>query len=849
VKHRFADVAVELPLEGSFVYSIPDCLDVAVGSRVLVPFARRRVTGYVIAVHASFDTVKGVEGLKKTSLKAIIDTLDPAPLFGAKRLKFYRWLSSYYFAPLGTVLSLIHPPDASLKSYRYVAITDKGKDVLEAPEKYVGSKGDLEVLVAAQKSVRLTTVERKFAKGKGRLPVNSIVARLSKAGLLSVEVKLKSGVATKVESFVELAASTETSASNRQEIESGLSRAPSQARIISYLGEHGRSPVAALRAGHGGIDGAIKSLEKKGLVTVSKERVYRDPSKGIRPKAAAHTPNSEQANAIGRIVDSISSGGFSSFLLYGVTGSGKTLVYLKALEKVVESGGRAIFLVPETALAQWPVAYLAEKFPRRVAVVHSALSAGERLDEWQRIVDGEADIVVGARSALFAPVKNLKLIIVDEEHEGAYKQEEGVKYHGRDSALMLAKTLGVTVVLGSATPSVETFYNAGAGLRDEPSDKQGDKKEKRETKTASRAKIELLTLRKRATGAKLPGTEIVDMRGKKGLVLSAPLATGLKQVVGEGHQVILLLNRRGFSSSILCRDCGRTFECLNCSVTLTLHKRRRALVCHYCDFTIPAPKKCPDCFSEELVEPGMGTERLEEEVRALLPEARVARMDRDTTRAKGATAKIIEAMESREADVLVGTQMVSKGHHFPGTTLVGIVAGDTSLTLPDFRASERTFQLVTQAAGRAGRGEVDGRVVIQTLNPDHYAFLSAAEHDYDAFYAEEIVLREEVGYPPFMRLCSVRVEAIDEARAESAAKLMGSVANATREARDGTVEVLGPIPAFLARAHGRYRWQLLLKAASASALHSCTRGLKSTFEFRVEKGVTLTVDVDPITIL
>ncbi|MBE9529447.1 MAG: primosomal protein N', partial [Proteobacteria bacterium] len=366
---------------------------------------------------------------------------------------------------------------------------------------------------------------------------------------------------------------------------------------------------------------------------------------------------------------------------------------------------------------------------------------------------------------------------------------------------------------------------------------------------ASRSKIEMLTLSKRATGAKLPGTEIIDMRGKKGVVLSAPLATGLKTVVGEGHQAILLLNRRGFSSSIICRDCGRTFECLNCSVTLTLHKRRRALVCHYCDFTIAAPKKCPDCFSEELVEPGMGTERLEEEVRTLLPEARVARMDRDTTRAKGATAKIIEAMESREADVLVGTQMVSKGHHFPGTTLVGIVAGDTSLTLPDFRASERTFQLVTQAAGRAGRGEVEGHVVIQTLNPDHYAFLTAAEHDYDAFYTSEIALREEVGYPPFMRLCSVRVEATDAARAERAATLLGSVANATREAKGGFVEVLGPVPAFLARVHGRYRWQLLLKAETAPALHASVRGLKSAFESSVEKGVTLTIDIDPITIL
>ncbi len=468
--------------------------------------------------------------------------------------------------------------------------------------------------------------------------------------------------------------------------------------------------------------------------------------------------------------------------------------------------------------------------------------AGERVDEWQRIVDGEADIVVGARSALFAPVKNLKLIIVDEEHEAAYKQEEGVRYHGRDSALMLAKTLGIAVVLGSATPSVETFYNAGAGG-------EGKKRKGSDIEAKSRSRIELLTLKHRATGALLPGTDIIDMRGKKGTVLSAPLAEGLKRVVGEGHQAILLLNRRGFSSSMICRDCGRTFECLNCTVTLTLHKRRRALVCHYCDFTVPVPEKCPDCFSEELVEPGMGTEKLEEEVRALLPEARVARMDRDTTRAKGATAKIIEAMESREADVLVGTQMVSKGHHFPGTTLVGIVAGDTSLTLPDFRASERTFQLVTQAAGRAGRGTVEGSVVSQTLNPDHYAFITASAHDYDAFYAEEIELRAEAGYPPFMRLCSIRVEAVGEAHAARAATLIGSTALSTKEAKAGTVEVLGPVPAFTARVKGRYRWQLLLKAVEVSVLHSSLRRIKAAFEASAPKGVTLTIDVDPITIL
>ena len=383
MKNRFADVAVELPLDTVFVYSIPENLDIAVGARVLVPFARRSVTGYVVGLRPSLEKI---EGLKESSVKSILDSLDPVPLFGAKRLKFYRWLSAYYFAPLGLVLSLIHPPDASLKSFRFISITDKGSSLLETPEKYNGNAGDLEVLnaVAASKSegLKLVTIERRFSgKGSSKLPVHSIVLRLVKAGLVVETVKLKSGVATKVESFVELVAL-------EQSPEFG--RSPLQKSVYSYLEQHGRTASSLLRREFGAVNGVIKALLKKGLVAVTKKRVYRDPTSGIRLKAADHEPNPEQAVAIERIAEGLDSGLFSPFLLYGVTGSGKTLVYLKALEKVVAAKGRALFLVPETALAQWPVAYLAEKFPGRVAVVHSALSAGERLDEWHRIVNGEA---------------------------------------------------------------------------------------------------------------------------------------------------------------------------------------------------------------------------------------------------------------------------------------------------------------------------------------------------------------------------------------------------------------------------------------------------------------------------
>jgi primosomal protein N' (replication factor Y) len=326
-------------------------------------------------------------------------------------------------------------------------------------------------------------------------------------------------------------------------------------------------------------------------------------------------------------------------------------------------------------------------------MAHSGLSPGERLDEWSRILKGEADIVVGARSALFSPVKDLSLIIVDEEHDTSYKQEEGVRYNGRDAALMLGKFLDITVVLGSATPSIETFYNTREG------------------------KLTPLYLKNRVADTTLPKTELTDMRGKKAEVISERLKTMLAGNLKNGHQALLFLNRRGFSNSIICRDCGFSFTCLNCSVTLTLHKRRQALICHYCDFSIKLPDDCPECSSLNLIDPGAGTEKVEEEVKRLLDGVRVVRMDRDTTTGKGAAKRIIDAVEAKEADVLVGTQMVSKGHHFPGIALVGIISGDTSLNIPDFRSAERTFQLVTQAAGRAGRGDVEGTVVIQTLNP------------------------------------------------------------------------------------------------------------------------------------
>jgi primosomal protein N' (replication factor Y) len=420
-------------------------------------------------------------------------------------------------------------------------------------------------------------------------------------------------------------------------------------------------------------------------------------------------------------------------------------------------------------------------------------------------------------------LKGLGLIVVDEEHETSYKQEEGVRYNARDAALMLGKSLGITVVLGSATPSVETFYNTKLG------------------------KITPLYLRKRVRGLKLPPIEIFDMKGEKGKVISESLKHLIAESLKEGHQVLLFLNRRGFSSFLACRDCGHIPECLNCSVTLTMHKGTRVLKCHYCDLKVALPDKCPGCGGYNLVDPGIGTEKAEEEIRRDFPSSRVGRMDRDTTRKKGSSRRIIDAFEEGLIDILVGTQMVSKGHHFPGIALVGVLSGDTSLNIPDFRSSERTFQLIAQAGGRAGRGHAPSKVLIQTLNPGHFCFKKAADHDYEGFFAEELETRREADYPPFVRLCCMRVEGAKEEGVVRAAGALREIADRRLKRVKGGISILGPAPALLKKLKGRYRWQLLIKGRDPKTLNGFLRELKKGFHERRFKAVSLTIDMDPMT--
>lgn len=798
MKKAFAEIAVELPLESTFTYAVPEELgkDAAIGKRALVPFGKRLVTGYIVGFNSS-------PPADVKEIKPISDILDPAPIFDEARLKFFKWMSSYYFSPLGEVLSLIHPGSLNLKSSRiFRAACGRPHRALKPLES--------DVFDAAKKGVSLSALKKRLKDA----PILGTIERLKREGLLTEEADLKGGATKRTERFIGLVTGIEKPV---------FKNSPIQERVYEYLMKiNGEISVSALCDEIGEARDAIKRLEEKGIVCAEERQVMRDPFSEMAPKEAPFEPNREQQAAIDEIKAALSSGGYSPFLLYGVTGSGKTLVYLKALEEAVRLGKKAIILAPEIALTPWPAAYLRALFPGRVALSHSGLSEGERVDEWTRVLNGEADIVVGARSALFSPVKDLGLIIVDEEHETSYKQEDGVRYNARDAALMLAKHLGITVVLGSATPSIESFHNARTG------------------------KLKPLVIENRVDERPLPTMEILDMKGSKE-VLSERLTGLLKETVDSGKQALLFLNRRGFSSSLLCRDCGHRFACLNCSVTLTLHKGKKKLLCHYCDLSLPAPDLCPECSGVNLITPGAGTERVEEEVARIAPEARVGRMDRDTASGKGAARRIIEDVEARRLDVLIGTQMASKGHHFPGVTLVGVVSGDTSLNIPDFRSSERTFQLITQAAGRAGRGEDPGHVVIQTLNPAHYCYASIMSHDYGSFFEKEIETREELFYPPFSRLCTLRLDGAMEAEVLKSASALKSAADKIIRIKKYEIFALGPAPALVQKVKNRHRWQILLKAKEIKALHTLVSALKAHFNSQ-KSNVNLSIDMDPATV-
>ena len=611
------------------------------------------------------------------------------------------------------------------------------------------------------------------------------------------------------------------------------SKAPKQSEILQYLVDHDQDLITTeLAKKVNTSSGTIRRLADKGLVVYNQKEIKRDPYKNLNFKeTTALNLTDEQQQAVDRIMESIKNQNNETFLLKGVTGSGKTEVYLQTISEILTKDQGAIVLVPEISLTPQTISRFKGRFGEQVAVLHSGLSAGERFDEWRRIKNNEAKIVIGARSAIFAPMQNLGLIIIDEEHETTYKQDDHPKYHAREVAVYRAKLNEATTVLGTATPSLEAYYRA----------KNKD--------------YQLLELHNRIDNRPLPKVKLVDMREELNRgnrkMFSKLLQEEIETSLEQGEQSIIFLNRRGFSTFVQCRKCGYVMSCNNCDVSLTYHSNPSLLQCHYCDHKEEVPETCPECGSKYIKYFGVGTQKVEEQLNELFPDAKIKRMDVDTTRKKGAYRRILSDFKNHKIDILVGTQMVAKGHDFPNVTLVGVVTADTALNFPDFRSSERTFQLLTQVAGRTGRGDKGGEVVVQSYTPEHYSIQLAKEHDYDSFYEQEISFRKSTSYPPFSKLVNFLISDEDGDKVIKVAHKLGELIRGKIEiSGSDQIQVLGPVQAPLAKIQGKFRWQLIIKGPELDILREISDDAVTELrDLAVSENVKVSVDVDPLRML
>jgi primosomal protein N' (replication factor Y) len=788
-------------------YRIPDGHreTLETGMRVVVPVGRRQVTGIV--------TELGSEAPTDFEIRDIGDILDSEPVITIELLALARWMASYYAAPLADVLSLAIGRGLT-------ASTKKVARLLDAS--LVRSERDASIVRVLEEAGGAADIN-KLARALD-FRVASTLATLAKRGTISLAHELEQpSVRAKIETIVEVIKIPDT-----EEADALFARSPKRRQVFEFLlGQPSRtastSEISKLFSSSGP---QVTALEAAGLIKRSQSEVYR----GLhfeREEDRSLVLSEAQDNAIGSITTAL--GGFETFLLQGVTASGKTEVYLRVIREVLDQGDSALVLVPEISLTHQVVARLVARFGPTVAVLHSELSAGERWDQWRRICRKEAQIAVGARSAVLAPLTNLAVIIVDEEHDGAYKQDDRVRYHGRDVAIMRAHEAGCPIVLGSATPSIESWRNATGG------------------------RYKHLVLPDRVTARPLPTVEVVDLRGRD-LVARGGLSEHLEEQMvlnwQRSGQSLLFLNRRGFASSLMCYECGEVASCNACSVSMTLHRDKQRLQCHHCDAVRNIPRACPECSADALTAQGLGTQRLEATVRRLLPEAVIGRLDRDTASHKGETGRVMSAWRAGTIDVLIGTQMITKGHDVPGVTLVGIVQADLALSVPDFRAAERTFQLLTQVAGRAGRGENGGRVILQTYQPDHFAIAAAARHDFEAFATQEISEREDLGYPPYTRMSMLRVEGPDQDLVHRLATAAVSKLDALAQKTDGALIVRGPAPAPIERVKDRYRYQIQLRSADAQlARHAAAQCRDQLASDARRAGIRLLVDIDAVDML
>ncbi len=850
------EVAVAAPLWQtlSYLFADDDSGAIPVGKRVLVPLGNRRVTGYVLGVLPDEDV-----GYK---MRAVIEVLDQEPLFPTNLVPFFRWVAGYYHYPLGEVIKTALPGGLAPRSGKQLHLTEEGREALHA---LIDERGMAEPEWLSRLLEKGSLSASESMKILGQHSSRKLISSWQQQGFIEIrEILIGNATQQKNEICYSCAEGLSlplcpSSDPSRDEIETfGRAIAEQLATSLHFshiktlyllhllAGAEAQLPVPAREMNkiYKGAAKALPFLLEQGIVRRVEQRVFRNPygeqlSWFSRPEALSQ----EQEEALAQLIPATTKKEFATFLLHGVTGCGKTEVYLRAAEATLASGRDVLVLVPEIALATQLEAHFVSRFGDRVLLLHSGLSAGERFDQWSLAFRGRPpgsglggqdvagpQIVIGARSAVFAPLQDPGLIVVDEEHDSGFKQDDGLRYNGRDLAVLRARFNKAVVLLGSATPSVTSFYHALQG------------------------KYSLLTMNRRVQERSLPSVSLVDLRDKSqksyGKALGRKLEQGLQETLAQGKQSLLLLNRRGFSAAYLCQDCGKPVSCKHCHISLTFHKGRKQLVCHYCGYSLISSQLCSGCHSEKLVPVGFGTERIEQEVRELLPEARIARLDSDTAVDRKKFLHILKAMHNREIDILIGTQMIAKGHDFPEVTLVGVVWADGGLSLPDFRAAERTYQLLSQVSGRAGRGNSPGQVIIQTLRPDHYAIALAQRHAYREMYEREIAIRQIPAFPPLLRMINIHIQGgreqeVRQAAADIAAMCRTVAKSLAADSKHHPVEILGPAPSPLDRLRDRYRWQILLKGSCGDDLHAlCHQVVMRQNDF-VTGDMNIAVDVDP----
>jgi len=806
---NYAEVAVNSPgaQRRTFCYAVPS--DMVVGHAVWVPFGPRVAQGIVFQLteHPSVEETRDIAGL-----------IDPRPILSQAQVELARWISEYYLSSFFDAAALMMPPGFERRVLTFLTLVSNPSQTTVSS--LTPGQRALIHLIGRKGKVELAEVERALGKKEARTIIGQLIRK--KLVVKSQELD-RVRVRPKVVPYLRLAAGA------APQIASVLQarKAPKQVELLKLL-QSGPVPVAEAKKIVGCTSAVVEALRRKGLVAIEQVQVYRDPlaHRTITPLPAPHLSPAQEAAWHEIKTAIVSEKGDRQkrpvFLLHGVNGSGKTEIYLRALEQVISLGKRAIVLVPEIALTPQTVDRFAARFPGRVAVLHSKLSVGEQFDEWWRIREGAFDVVIGSRGAIFAPQPDLGLVVLDEEHEWTYKQQEqSPRYHARDVAIKLAEFTGSVVILGSATPDVTTYYRSQVG------------------------DYRLLELPERIAKGEdvhLPQVEVIDLRqelkaGNRS-IFSRSLAERMEKALTSGEQVILFLNRRGAATFVQCRDCGYVLRCKKCDVSLTYHSAGEDLVCHQCNYRTAVPDVCPQCGSKRIRFLGIGTQKVEEETGRAFPDANLLRWDRDVTRGKRSHEEILDKFLNHEADVLIGTQMIAKGLELPLVTLVGVINADVSLHLPDFRASERTFQIISQVAGRAGRGMLAGHVIVQSYFPDHYAITCAAKHDYASFYEREIALRRQYDNPPFSRLVRLLYTNPNRAHCQRETERLYRLLKEERDSWGMDVSFIGPSPAFIQRVRGRYRWQIVLRGAAPVRLLS---------EIPIPQGWV--VDIDPVSLL